>query len=89
MVQLSKYFTLVFWPYLSNAVELRDGSCAKNDPLNMAITATPTMACNDENYDFQYPGTSILPLIVLYWMFCLQVLALLQYIFDGSLYYLA
>ena len=29
MVQLYKNFTLDFWPYLSNAVELRHGSCAK------------------------------------------------------------
>ena len=43
----------------------------QNVPLNMAITATPTMACNNNNCNFQYLGTSITPPIVLYWKFFL------------------
>ena len=35
----------------------------------MAITATPTMACNNDNCNFRYLGTSISPLKVLYWKF--------------------
>ena len=50
----------------------------QNVPLNMAITATPTMACNNNNCNFRYLGTSISPPIVLYWKFFLEVLALLQ-----------
>ena len=52
----------------------------QNVPLNMAITATPTMACNNDNCNFRYLGTSISPPIVLYWKFFLQVLAMLQII---------
>ena len=49
----------------------------QNVPLNMAITATPTMACNNNNNcNFRYLGTSISPPIVLYWKFFLQVLAM-------------
>jgi len=62
----------------------------QNVPLNMAITAMPTMACNNDNCNFRYLGTSISPPIVLYWRFFLQVLAMLQIThFSGSLYYLA
>ena len=50
----------------------------QNILLNMVITATPTMACNNDNCNFRYLGTSISPPIVLYWKFFLQVLAMLQ-----------
>ena len=33
----------------------------QNVPLNMAITAIPTVACNNDNCNFQYLGTSISP----------------------------
>ena len=44
----------------------------------MAITAAPTMACNNDNCNFRYLGTIISPPILLYWKFFLQVLAMLQ-----------
>ena len=56
MVQLYKNFSLDFWPYLSNTVELRHGSCANNKinyQLNTAVTTTSTMVCNDNNHLFQ------------------------------------
>ena len=62
MVQLPINFILVFRPYLSNAVKLRLGwFLHQNVLLNIVIIATPTMACNNDNRNFRYLGTSISP----------------------------
>ena len=47
------------------------------------------MACNNDNCNFLYLGTSISPPMILYWKFFLQVQAMLQKTIDGYLYYLA
>ena len=55
MVQLKKNITLDFGPYLSNAVQLRHGSCTKMISSIRQLQPCPQWCYNDDNHTCRNP----------------------------------